>query len=103
AGEFMQLDMTIALRAGRGRILRDQGLRAIIEKAGIGRKVRGPAAAEQTPQRLSCAFAEQIPQCDLNTGEGVDERPVAPEQMRAVQNGAGKRVDIARVTPDGQR
>ena len=99
----MQLDMPIALRAGRRRIPCDERIIAVPEQAGIGRQVTGPAAAEQTPQRLPGALAQQIPQRDLDAGEGVDERPVAPEQMRAVQNGAGEGVDVARVAADQQR
>src|SRR6202034_2317406 len=67
------------------------------------RQVTGPAAAEQPPQRLPGALAKQIPQCDLDPRERVDERPVAPEQMRAMQNGAAERVDVARVTSDQKR
>jgi len=40
---------------------------------------RAPQAPAQRVGGLAC---QKIPQCDLDAGKGVDERPVAPRSMR---------------------
>jgi hypothetical protein len=74
-----------------------------MQQAGVGGQLAARAATEQPRQRLAGALAEQIPQRDLDPGEGIDEWPVAAEHMCAMQHGAGQAVDVTSVAPDHQR
>src|SRR5215212_8546599 len=53
--------------------------------------------------RLPAALAEKVPERDLDAGKGIDERPIAPEQVCGVQDVARQRVDVAGVTSERER
>ena len=91
------------LSTGSARVFRDQRRVAVGQQAGIGGKLRALAATQQSVQRLTGALAEDVPQRDLDTGERIDERPIAAQQVHRMQDVAGKCVDITRVASYDQR
>ena len=104
AGHFVQFDVAVALGAGVGGVARDEfEVVAVGEQAGIGVELVRRAAAEQAPDWLAGPFAEQVPQCDLDAREGIDEGAVAAQQMHRVQRLAGERVDVTGLPADDQR
>ena len=80
-------------------VFRDQRRVAVAQQARIGLELRALAAAQQSVQRLAGALAEDVPQRDLDAGEGIDERPVAAQQVHRMQDVAGKRLDVPASRP----
>ncbi len=81
ARDLMQLDVTIAARAGGGGISGDQRKIAVAQETRIGVEFETLVlAAEQAIQRLTCRFSANIPQRDFYSGIGVDELPLRPSK-----------------------